>query len=62
QFLLYDFYAMFAYQPKTSIFFPGKVLAYSVSAWSRGERMVIAHYAKDNMQDRLRLPRPLLPT
>jgi hypothetical protein len=53
---------MFAYQPGTSIFFPGKVLAHLVSAWSRGERMVIAHYAKDNMQDGLRLPRPLLPT
>ena len=62
QFLLHDFDAMFAYQPGTSILFPGRVLAHSVPAWSGGERMVIAHYAKDDVQDRLRLPRPLLPT
>ena len=52
----------FAYQAGTSALFPGKVLSHSVPEWSEGERIVIAHYAKDNVQDRLGVPRPQFPT
>jgi hypothetical protein len=52
----------FAYQARTSVLFPGKVLAHSVPKWSEGERIVIAHYAKDDVQNRLGVARPLLPT
>ena len=62
QFLLHDFDAEFAYQSGTSVLFPGKVLAHSVPEWSGGERLVIAHYVKDNVQDRLGLSKPLLST
>jgi hypothetical protein len=54
--------AEFAYQSGTSVLFSGKVLAHSVPEWSEGERLVIAHYSKDNVQDRLGVPRPFLPT
>lgn len=62
RFLVDDFHAEFAYQSGTSVLFPGKVLAHSVPEWSGGERLVLAHYAKDDVQDRLRVARPLLPT
>lgn len=62
RFELDDFKAVFAYQLGTSVLFPGKVLAHSVPEWSQGERLVIAHYAKDNIHDRLGVARPLLPT
>ena len=48
----------FAYQPGTSVLFTGKVLTHSVPKWSEGERLVIAHYAKDDVQDRLGVSRP----
>jgi hypothetical protein len=60
--LLDDFHAEFAYKPGTSVLFSGKVLTHSVPKWSEGERLVIAHYAKDNVQERLNVARPLLPT
>lgn len=60
--LLDTLHGEFAYQAGTSALFPGKVLAHSVPEWSRGERIVIAHYSKDDVQDRMQVPRPLLPT
>ena len=60
--LLDSLEAEFAYQAGTSALFTGKVLSHSVPKWSEGERIVIAHYAKDNVQDRLGVPRPLLPS
>jgi hypothetical protein len=62
RFLVLDFQAEFAYPPGTNVWFPGKFLTHSVPQWSRGERLVIAHYAKDDVQDRLGLARPSLPT
>lgn len=60
---LHDFDADFAYQPGTSILFSGKILAHSVGEWRKEkERLVIAHYARDDVQDRLGVERPLLPT
>lgn len=52
----------FAYQPGTSVLFSGKALSHQVLEWSGGERVVIAHYAKDGIHNRLGLSRPLLPT
>lgn len=60
---LHDFDADFAYKPGTSVLFSGKVLAHEVGEWEADkERIVIAHYAKDDVQDRLGVERPFLPT
>jgi hypothetical protein len=61
-FLLPDFHGTFAYQPGTSILFSGAVLAHECPEWNIGERIVIAHYTKDEVQDRLQVARPALPT
>jgi hypothetical protein len=53
--------AEFVYRPGTSVLFTGKVFEHSVPHWSGGERMVIAHYSKDNVHLRLDVERPLLP-
>lgn len=53
--------AQFAYQPGTSVLFSGTALQHSVTSWS-GERVVIAHYAKDLVMERLGVARPSLPT
>jgi hypothetical protein len=62
RFLLNDLHAEFAYKSGTSVLFPGKDLYHEVQEWSGGERLVIAHYAKDIVQERLKVARPLLPT
>jgi hypothetical protein len=60
--LLHNLDGEFGYQSGTSVLFSGKVLAHSVPQWSGGERIVIAHYSKNDVQDRLQVARPLLPT
>jgi hypothetical protein len=60
--MLPDLHGTFAYQPGTSVLFSGKVLAHSCPKWSTGERVVIAHYAKDDVQAKLGISRPALPT
>jgi hypothetical protein len=61
--VLHDIDAEFAYKPGTSVLFSGKVLAHSVPMWSEGkERVMMAHYVKDSIQNRLEVARPLLPT
>jgi hypothetical protein len=57
-----DLDAQFSYDPGTSIFLTGKVLTHSVPQWLEGERVAIAHYSKDDVHDRLGIPRPALPT
>jgi hypothetical protein len=57
-----DFGAKFTYAPGTSVFLTGRVLTHSVPAWLGSERAVIAHYSKDDVHDRLGVPRPALPT
>lgn len=57
-----DFGAKFAYAPGTSVFLTGRVLTHSVPVWSSGERVVVAHYSKDDVHDRLGVSRPALPT
>jgi len=61
-FFLDNLHGEFAYQPGTSVLFSGKVLSHSVPKWSTGERVVIAHYSKDDIHERLEVARPLLPT
>jgi hypothetical protein len=51
----------FLYKPGTSVLFPGKVFSHSVLVW-RGGRIVIAHYEKDDIHNRLSVARPSLPT
>jgi hypothetical protein len=61
--LLDDLHAEFRYLSGTSVLFSGKALNHSVLDWSGGERMVVAHYAKDDVHDRLGVSRPqALPT
>jgi hypothetical protein len=54
--------AKFAYKPGTSVLFPGKGLSHAVPDWGEGERVVIAHYGKDIIQDKIGVARPSLPT
>jgi hypothetical protein len=42
--------------------FPGKILNHSVPEWSKGERVVVAHYSRDDVHGRMEASRPLLPT
>ena len=60
--LLHNLHGELEYRSGTSVLFPGKVFDHSVPKWSGGERIVIAHYSKDDVQDRLQVARPLLPT
>ena len=57
-----DIGAQFAYHPGTLVFLCGKVLEHSVPAWEGGERVVIAHYMKDLLHDRMGFPCPNLPS
>jgi hypothetical protein len=46
-----------SYAPGTVIAVAGKVLLHEVADWEGGERICIAHYMRDNVIDRLGLPR-----
>lgn len=59
---LNDLHAQLAYPPGTSLLFTGKVLMHEVPKWSVGERWVLTHYAKDDVQERLGVARPALPS
>ena len=59
---LTDVGAEFAYHPGTLVFLTGKVLEHGVPEWEGGERVVVTHYMKDLLQDRLHVPRPTLPS
>jgi hypothetical protein len=56
-----DLKGQFVYRPGTSVFLTGRAFKHSVPTWSGGERMVIAHYSKDNVHHRLEVERPPLP-
>ncbi|KAM6489179.1 hypothetical protein JOM56_015349, partial [Amanita muscaria] len=58
-FCLNDIDTQLDYSPGSAVFFTGSVLKHSVSDWTGGERVAIAHYSKD---DRLGIARPILPT
>jgi hypothetical protein len=57
-----DLQAEFAYLPGTSLLFAGKVLTHSVPKWDDGERVVISHYSKDEVHERLQVIKPSLPS
>lgn len=59
---LEDLDVQFAYPPGTSAFLTGRVLTHSMSHWVGDEQVVIAHYSKDDVHDRLGIARPSLPT
>jgi hypothetical protein len=61
QLRLDDLGGSFAYRPGTSIFFSGAALTHSVKACSE-ERVVLAHYSNERVQERLGVARPDLPT
>jgi hypothetical protein len=52
----------FEYKSGTSVLFPGNTFLHAVPAWGGGERLVIAHYSKDGVHDRVNVARPSLPT
>jgi hypothetical protein len=59
--LLEDIHADLEYEPGTSVLFSGRVFCHSVLKWE-GDRLVVAHYAKENIYDRLKEAKPALPT
>lgn len=62
QFCLDDLEAQFDYSPGTGIWFSGHGLHHLVPSWTKGERVVVSHYAKDDVHDHLEIQRPSLPT
>ncbi|KIM49960.1 hypothetical protein SCLCIDRAFT_146596, partial [Scleroderma citrinum Foug A] len=59
---LADLGAQLTYQPGTLVFLTGRVLEHAVPEWKGGERVTVAHYMKDLLHDRMRVPCPALPT
>ncbi|KAG6372680.1 hypothetical protein JVT61DRAFT_7440 [Boletus reticuloceps] len=57
-----DLEAEFDYLPGSGVWLTGRGLSHSVPLRTKGERVVIAHYAKDDVHDCLGIPRPSLPT
>lgn len=53
-----DVRARVEYKPGTVIAVCGKVLRHGVAAWDGGERICLAHFIRDNVHNRLQLPRP----
>lgn len=58
---LADVHAELNYFPGTMLFISGMVLEHAVLPWGHGERFVIAHFMKDKVHDRMRVPRPAYP-
>jgi hypothetical protein len=59
--VLEDIHADLEYEPGTSVLFSGSVFRHSVLKWE-GERLVMAHYTKENVYDRMKEAKPVLPT
>lgn len=53
-----DVKARLTYEPCTVVAISGKVLRHGVDSWVGGERICIAHFIRDNVHNRLKLPRP----
>jgi len=53
-----DIQAKLSYMPGTIILVCGRVLRHEVPTWKGGERICIAHFMRDNVHERLCLPRP----
>lgn len=61
-FALADLQAELDYSPGTMVYVSGRVLEHSVGPWLNGERLVIAHFMKDAVHERVGVPRPGFPT
>ena len=55
---LSDVQAELSYQPGTIVLVCGRVLRHAVESWEGGDRICCAHYMRDNVHNRLGLPRP----
>jgi hypothetical protein len=53
-----DVEANLSYMPGTVVLVCGRVLRHEVPTWKGGERICIAHFMRDNVHERLGLPRP----
>ncbi|KAG2140736.1 hypothetical protein BD769DRAFT_1349909, partial [Suillus cothurnatus] len=58
---LADLHAELAYSPGAMVYIAGQVLEHSVGPWLNGEQVVIAHFIKDAVHDRVGVPRPSFP-
>jgi len=58
---VHDLGARFLYSPGTVVALSGKTLLHEVKHWEGGERICIAHYFRDNVHNRLNIPRPCWP-
>jgi hypothetical protein len=55
-----DIGAVLKYDPGTAVVITGRVLTHSVPKLWKGVRICLAHYMKDKVHDRLKVPRPSL--
>ena len=53
-----DVQAKLSYKPGTLVLLCGRVLKHQVATWKEGERICMAHFMRDNVHDRLEIPRP----
>jgi len=58
---VHDLGARFHYTPGTVVALCGRVLLHEVKDWQGGDRICIAHYMRDTVHDRVRVPRPTWP-
>jgi hypothetical protein len=58
---VFDIGARFCYDPGTVVALAGKVLLHEVTEWTGGERICIARFIRDNVHNRVEVPRPELP-
>ncbi|KAG1840334.1 hypothetical protein F4604DRAFT_1924203 [Suillus subluteus] len=58
---LADVHAELDYSPGAMVYIAGRVLEHSVGPWINGERIVVAHFMKDAVHDRVKVPRPSFP-
>lgn len=47
-----------SYKPGTMVELCGKILIHGVNQWIGGERICVAHFMRDNVQNRHGIPRP----
>ncbi|KAG1807566.1 hypothetical protein EV424DRAFT_1543856 [Suillus variegatus] len=57
-----DLGAELVYEAGAMVFICGRVLEHGVPFWGDGERVVIAHFMKDKVHERLGVPRPSFPS
>jgi hypothetical protein len=58
---LLDLGAQLGHPSRTMVYIAGKVLEHGVPRWGDGERIMIAHFVKDNVYDKQGIPKLGLP-